>query len=55
MVAIASLLAPRKALEIAFEKDKGFAEWLKSHTTETFKLSPPKTAESGRINHLFVA
>ncbi len=35
-----------KALEIAFDKDKGFAEWLKSQTAETFKLTAPKAAES---------
>ena len=36
-----------KALEIAFDKDKGFAEWLKSQTTEPFKLTAPKPAEIG--------
>ena len=36
-----------KALEIAFDKDKGFAEWLKSQTAETFKLTAPKAADTG--------
>jgi hypothetical protein len=36
-----------KALEIAFDKDKGFAEWLKSQTQETFKLTAPKAADAG--------
>ena len=36
-----------KALEIAFEKDKTFGEWLKSQTAETFKLTAPKAAEAG--------
>lgn len=35
-----------KALEIAFDKDKGFGEWLKSQAVEPFKLSAPKTAEA---------
>jgi hypothetical protein len=36
-----------KALEIAFDKDKGFSEWLKSEATESFKLTAPKTADAG--------
>jgi bacterioferritin (cytochrome b1) len=33
-----------KALEIAFDKDKGFAQWLKSQTPDSFKLTGPRTA-----------
>ena len=36
-----------KALEIAFDKDKGFGEWLKSRPAEPFKLTAPKAAEGG--------
>ena len=35
-----------KALEIAFDKDKGFAEWLKSQAAEPFRLTGPKTVEA---------
>jgi Ni,Fe-hydrogenase III component G len=36
-----------KALEIAFDRDKAFIEWLKSQTAETFKLTAPKAADAG--------
>jgi bacterioferritin (cytochrome b1) len=35
-----------KALEIAFDKDKGFAEWLKLQAPEIFKLTAPKTVDT---------
>lgn len=36
-----------KALEIAFDKDKGFAQWLKLQVPETFQLTAPKAANAG--------
>ena len=38
-----------KALEIAFDKDKGFVEWLKAQPAEPFKLTAPApTGSKGR-------
>ena len=38
-----------KALEIAFDRDKGFAEWLRSQPAEPFKLTAPKPADTAAM------